>query len=42
MTFLAGLGLGVLITIGTAFIAAVDRDDNKKKDVDEEDDIWYT
>lgn len=42
MTFLAGLGLGALITIGAAFIAAADKSDNKKKDVDEEDDIWYT
>lgn len=42
MTFLAGLGLGVLITIGTAFIAAADEPDKKKPNVDEEDDIWYT
>lgn len=41
MTFLAGLGLGALITIGAAFIATAESD-NKKKDVDEGDDNWYT
>ena len=35
--FIAGLGLGALITIGVAFIVAADR--NK---LDEEDDEWYT
>ena len=37
MMFIAGLGLGALITIGVSFIFAADR--NK---LDEEDDEWYT
>ena len=42
MTFFLGVGLGVLLTIGTAFIAAADQPDKKKTDVDEGDDIWYS
>ena len=37
MTFFLGLGLGVLVTIGTAFIVAAD-----KNIIDEGDDNWYT
>jgi hypothetical protein len=37
MMFIAGIGLGALITIGVSFIFAADRNV-----VDEEDDEWYT
>jgi hypothetical protein len=37
MTFFLGVGLGVLVTIGTAFIVAGD-----KNIIDEGDDNWYT
>ncbi len=42
MTFFLGVGLGALLTISAAFIAANDKSSKKKNDVDEEDDIWYT
>jgi hypothetical protein len=37
MTFFLGLGLGVVVTIGTAFIFAADRNI-----LDEDEDNWYT
>jgi hypothetical protein len=37
MIFIAGIGLGALITIGVSFIFAADRNV-----LDEEDDEWYT
>ena len=37
MIFIAGLGLGALITIGVSFIFAADRNV-----LDEGDDEWYT
>jgi hypothetical protein len=37
MTFFLGVGLGVLVTIGTALIVAAD-----KNIIDEGDDEWYT
>ena len=37
MMFIAGMGLGALVTIGVAFIFAAD-----KNIVDEGDDEWYT
>jgi hypothetical protein len=37
MTFFLGVGLGVLVALGTAFIVAAD-----KNIIDEGDDEWYT
>jgi hypothetical protein len=37
MMFIAGMGLGAIVTIGVAFIFAAD-----KNIVDEGDDEWYT
>ena len=37
MMFIAGLGLGAIITIGVSFIFDADRNV-----LDEEDDEWYT
>jgi len=37
MTFFLGVALGVLVTIGTTFIVAAD-----KNIIDEGDDTWYT
>jgi hypothetical protein len=37
MMFIAGMGLGALVTMGVAFIFAAD-----KNIVDEGDDEWYT
>jgi hypothetical protein len=37
MMFIAGLGLGAIVTMGVAFIFAAD-----KNIVDEGDDEWYT
>lgn len=37
MSFILGVGLGALVTIGVSFIFAADRNI-----LDEEDDEWYT
>jgi hypothetical protein len=37
MSFLFGVGLGALVTIGVAFVFAAD-----KNNLDEGDDEWYT
>jgi hypothetical protein len=37
MSFLFGIGLGALLTMGVAFVVAAD-----KNDVDENEQDWYT
>jgi hypothetical protein len=37
MMFIAGIGIGALVTMGVSFIFAAD-----KNIVDEDDDEWYT